>query len=557
LLSHKKLEDLLLEFDLVNQEQLNTAKTAQRQTGGLLGKTLISLGYITEKKLAEVTAIQFGVPFVDLMAVTVSREVAHLIPYELADRYQIIPIDAKDNELTLAMIDPVNFYALDDVRMITGMNTSPIMASEAAIRWSIDQAYGVKEVIAKAVEQLRPEDAGEITENQTAEDAPVINVVDSLLRQAIKELASDIHIDPQEQGTRVRFRIDGMLKDVITFPSHVHMAIVSRIKIMGGMDISEKRKPQDGRFQVTDKEQKIDIRVASLPTILGEKIVMRILDKQAIRFEIGKLGFSDENLVRYNRLYNQPQGLVLVTGPTGSGKTTTLYSTLMQINSPAKNIITIEEPVEYRLEGVNQVQVNGKAGMTFANGLRAILRQDPNVLMVGEIRDKETADIAVRSALTGHLVFSTMHTNDAAGAVIRLLDMEVPTFLTASSLLGVVAQRLARKLCLNCREAYLLPSETINGQFLCLAGELPVTVYRAKGCPHCGSTGYRGRIAIHEVLTVTSALREAINRRKPEHILLQLAIQEGMQTMRQDGIRKVLSGDTSLEELMRVAYRDV
>ncbi len=556
MLSHKKLEDLLLELGLVKQEQLELAREAQRQTGGLLGKTLIGLGYITEKNMAEVTAVQFGVPYVDLMASAVSRETAHLIPYDLADRYQIIPIEAKDNELTLAMLDPADFYALDDVRMITGMNVNPVIASEAAIRWSIDQAYGVKEVIAKAVEQLRPEDAGEITENQTAEDAPIINIVDSLLRQAIKELASDIHIDPQEKGTRVRFRVDGLLKDVIIFPSHVHMAIVSRIKIMAGMDISEKRKPQDGRFQVTDNESEVDIRVASLPTILGEKIVMRILDKKAIRFEIGNLGFSDENLVRYKRLYNQPQGLVLVTGPTGSGKTTTLYSTLMQINSPAKNIITIEEPVEYRLDGVNQVQVNGKAGMTFANGLRAILRQDPNIIMVGEIRDKETANIAVRSALTGHLVFSTLHTNDAAGAIIRLLDMEVQPFLTASSLLGVVAQRLARKLCLNCREAYFLPPESINGQFLYLAGEQPVPVYRAKGCPHCGYTGYRGRIAIHEVLTITSALREAINRQEPEHILLRLAMQEGMQTMQQDGVMKVLAGDTSIEELMRVAYRD-
>jgi len=552
----KRLEDLLLEIGLITGEQLDEAFVAQRKTGDLLGKVLISLGYITEKDMVEVIAFQLGIPHIDLTSAVISQETAHLIPHGLAERYQVIPMEMDGSKLTLAMADPTNFYAIDDVRMATGLDVNPVIAAETEINWAINQAYGVKEVIAKAVQRLQSDDAGEIAERQIVEDAPVVNVVDSLISQAVKERASDIHIEPLEQVTRVRFRIDGILKEIVTFPRNIHLAIISRIKIMGEMDISEKRKPQDGRFQVNGGGREIDIRVATLPTILGEKIVMRILDKKAIIFNINDLGFTEYNLQRYSRLYKQPHGLILVTGPTGSGKTTTLYSTLMQVNSSAKNIITIEEPVEYRLEGVNQVQVNSRAGLTFANGLRSILRQDPNVIMVGEIRDKETADIAVRSALTGHMVFSTLHTNDAAGAIIRLLDMKIEPFLAASSLLGVVAQRLARKLCLDCREAYSIEPGSVDGRFLCLPDEKPVEAYRAKGCPYCNYTGYRGRIAIYEVLIITYEIRDAVNRRLPEHVLSQIAIKEGMQTMLQDGVGKILAGDTSIEEIMRVAYQE-
>ncbi|MBP2641598.1 MAG: epsE [Firmicutes bacterium] len=553
---HKRLEDLLLEIGLITGEQLNEALIVQRKTGELLGKVLINLGYINEQDMVETIAFQLGLPRIDLAASIISQEAVHLIPLSLAERYQVLPTAVNGSKLTLAMADPTNFYAIDDVRMATGLDVNPVIAAETEINWAINQAYGVKEVIAKAVQKLQSDDADETAEKQIFEDAPIVNVVDSLISQAVKERASDIHIEPLEKVTRVRFRIDGVLEEVVTFPRNIHLAIISRIKIMSEMDISEKRKPQDGRFQVKENGHEIDIRVATLPTILGEKIVMRILDKKAIAFDIKELGFTKDNLQRYSRLYKQPHGLILVTGPTGSGKTTTLYSTLMQVNSPAKNMITIEEPIEYRLDGVNQVQVNGKVGLTFANGLRSILRQDPNVIMVGEIRDKETADIAVRSALTGHMVFSTLHTNDAVGAIIRLLDMGIEPFLAASALLGVVAQRLARKLCLDCREAYAIEARSLDGQFLSLQGEQSVEAYRAMGCPYCNYTGYHGRIAIQEVLVITPAIRDAVNRRLPEHAVSKLAMKEGMQTMLQDGIAKILAGDTSIEEIMRVAYQE-
>lgn len=553
---HKRLEDLLLEIGLITGAQLTEAFTVQQETGELLGKTLIHLGYVTEKNMVEVIAFQLGLPHIDLTAAIISQEAVHLIPLSLAERYQVIPLEVNGPKLTLAMADPTNFYAIDDVRMATGLEVSPVIAAETEISWAINQAYGVKEVIAKAVQKIQSNETDETAEKQIIEDAPIVNVVDSLIRQAVKERASDIHIEPLQKVTRVRFRIDGVLNEIVTFPRNIHLAIISRIKIMSEMDISEKRKPQDGRFQVKENAREIDIRVATLPTIMGEKIVMRILDKKAIVFDMNELGFTKCNFQRYSRLYNQPHGLILVTGPTGSGKTTTLYSTLMQVNSPAKNIITIEDPIEYRLDGVNQVQVNGKAGLTFANGLRSILRQDPNVIMVGEIRDKETADIAVRSALTGHMVISTLHTNDAAGAIIRLLDMDIEPFLAASSLLGIVAQRLARKLCLDCRESYRIEANSLDGQFLCLTAEQSVEVYRARGCPYCNYTGYHGRIAIQEVLIISPEIRDAVNRRLPEHALLQIAVEEGMKTMLQDGIAKILAGNTSIEEIMRVAYQE-
>ena len=440
--NRKRLGDLLIDAGLINQEHLERALGVQKKTGERLGKVLINLGYMTEQYMIEVLEFQLGIPHVDLANMTINREVAASISVALAERYQVIPIKKEGKKLTLAMVDPTNFFAVDDVRMVTGCEIEPVLAAEQEIMRAIAATYGVKELVEKAVNKIRPEDTVISAEIIAADDAPVISIVNSLISQAVKEKASDIHVEPQDKVLRVRFRIDGVLREVVTFPRHTHAAIVSRIKIMSDMDIAEKRLPQDGRIKVQEGGRDIDIRVSTLPTIVGEKVVMRILDKKAVILDINGLGFSIDNINRYRKLYSQSYGMILVTGPTGSGKTTTLYSTLTEINSPSKNIITVEDPVEYRLDGINQAQVNQKAGLTFATGLRSILRQDPNIVMVGEIRDAETADIAIRAALTGHLVFSTLHTNDAPGAITRLIDMGIEPFLVASSVLGVVAQRL-------------------------------------------------------------------------------------------------------------------
>lgn len=550
----KRLGDLLIEAGIISKEQLEKALTVQKKTGERLGKVLINLGYITEESMIEVLEFQLGVPHVDMTTMGVSREIASTIPVSLAERYQVIPIKKDGRKLTLAMVDPTNFYAIDDVRMATGCEVETVIAAEQEIIRAINQSYGVQELVEKAVNRLRAEEAGNAAEVQLTEDAPVVSIVNSIISQAIKERASDVHIEPQEKSLRLRFRIDGVLREVVTFPRHTHAAIISRIKIMSEMDIAEKRLPQDGRIKVKEFGREIDLRVSTLPTITGEKIVLRILDKKAVILDINGLGFAAENLSLYRKLYSQAYGMILVTGPTGSGKTTTLYSTLTEVNTASKNVITVEDPVEYRLDGVNQVQVNHKAGLNFANGLRSILRQDPNVVMVGEIRDIETADIAIRAALTGHLVFSTLHTNDAPGAVIRLVDMGVEPFLVASSVLGIVAQRLVRLICPDCKQSYTPEPDSPERLFLGAGFDDDLTLYRGGGCPRCGHTGYLGRMAIHEVMAVSTAVREAINQRVSSDVLGSIAVKEGMKTMRQDGIAKALSGLTTVSEVMRVAY---
>lgn len=553
--ARKRLGDLLLESGIITNEQLEKALSVQKKTGERLGKVLINLGYVTEESMIEVLEFQLGVPHYNLHDMTISREIAATIPGSLAERYSVIPIKVENKKITLAMVDPTNFFALDDVRLASGMEVEPVIAAENEILRAIQQSYGVSEVMEKAVSKLHKlEDATTANEVQAAEDAPVISIVNSLISQAIKERASDIHIEPRDRDVRVRYRVDGVLREVATFPRYTHAAIISRVKIISEMDIAEKRLPQDGRVKIQEAGREVDIRVSTLPTILGEKVVMRILDKKAVILDIKGLGFSADNLRRYKQLYAQSYGMILVTGPTGSGKTTTLYSTLTDINVPGKNIITVEDPVEYRLDGVNQVQVNQKAGLTFANGLRSILRQDPNIVMVGEIRDMETADIAIRAALTGHLVLSTLHTNDAPGALTRLIDMGIEPFLAASSVLGVVAQRLVRIICPACKQKYTPPAESPERLFLGIAPTEEVILHRGAGCPQCNHTGYRGRLAIHEVMTVSSKVREAINKRASSDEIARVAIEEGMVTMRQDGIHKAFQGLTTIEEVMRVAY---
>jgi type IV pilus assembly protein PilB len=484
----------------------------------------------------------------------ITREIVATIPVALAERYQIIPLKKEGRRLTLAMVDPTNFFAIDDARMASGCEVEPVIAAEREIMRAISQYYGVNDLVEKAVNQLKPEEAVAMSQVQTADDAPIIGIVNSLFSQAVRERASDIHLEPQEKTLRVRFRIDGVLREVASFTRDIQAAIVSRIKITGGMDISERRLPQDGRIKITEAGRDIDIRVSTLPTILGEKVVMRILDKQTVILDVGKLGFSADNLQIFRRLYTQSYGMILVTGPTGSGKTTTLYSTLGEINTISKNTITVEDPVEYRLDGINQVQVNPKAGLTFALGLRSILRQDPNIVMVGEIRDTETADIAIRAALTGHLVLSTLHTNDAPGAITRLIDMGIEPFLAASSILGVLAQRLVRRICQECKTSYTPVHDSLERLFLGVAPEQPLTLHQGTGCTACGFTGYKGRMGIHEVMPVTPAIRELITKRASADEIAIEAKDQGMLSMRQDGISKALAGHTTVEEVMRVAY---
>ncbi|BBB93325.1 type II secretion system protein E [Methylomusa anaerophila] len=499
---------------------------------------------------------QPGFSQIDLSSFNIVKETITLVPISIAERYRVMPIKKEGRTLTLAIADPTNFFALDAVRLVSGCEIIPVIATEKDIRKAINQFYGVKDLVEKAVNKLKSEDIAGLAETPVVDDTPIVNIVNSVISRAIKERASDIHIEPMDKQLRVRYRIDGVLREVAYFPRQIHAALVSRIKIMSELDIAEKRLPQDGRVVILEAEREIDLRVSTLPTITGEKIVIRILDPETVILNVTGLGFSSVNLTKYRELYSKPYGMILVTGPTGSGKTTTLYSTLLEINTPAKNVITVEDPVEYRLDGVNQVQVNPKAGLTFASGLRSILRQDPNIVMVGEIRDTETADIAIRAALTGHLVLSTLHTNDAPSAITRLVDMGIEPFLIASSVLGVIAQRLVRMICPNCKQPYTpnlsLPENKLLGSRI----DDITYLYSGEGCLLCGQTGYRGRMSIHEIMPVTPAIRAAINKRSSSDIVRDIAVKEGMLTMYEDGINKVCEGWTTVAEIMRQAYSE-
>ena len=554
----KRLGELLMEAQKITQDQLDQALAAQKRSGERLGRVLIKQGAITEPVLLEVLVQNLGIPLVDLSATPPDKEAARLIPMSLAERHGVIPIRKKGNRLTVAMTDPTNFFAIDDLRMVTQCEIEPVMTMEADILRAIQQTYTVTDLVEKSVSQLQKDEPLFASEIETSEDAPVINIVNSLISQAVKNGASDIHLEPMENGLRVRFRIDGVLREATSFPKNIQGSIVSRVKIISNMDIAEKRVPQDGRLQVQEEDRPIDIRASSLPTIYGEKIVLRLLDQKSAILDVDALGFSPDNLEKYKAMYRHSFGMILITGPTGSGKTTTLHSTLNELNTVAKNIITIEDPVEYRLAGINQVQVNNKAGMTFANGLRSILRQDPNIIMVGEIRDKETAEIAIRAALTGHLVLSTMHTNDAAGAVTRLIDMGIEPFLVASSVLGCVAQRLVRRVCPECRTSYT--PDVDSPECVLMEGVDSTAVcsmlYKGIGCIHCGNTGFRGRVAIHEVMPMTSKLRDLTIHSYSAAEIERAAVDEGMRTMQQDGIDKALKGFTTISEVIRVAYEE-
>jgi type IV pilus assembly protein PilB len=558
----RRLGDFLLENKLITPAQLQEALKVQQQTKERLGKVLVKLGYVSEQDILDVLEFQLGTPQVDLNTVPLNPLVVESVPEHLVRQHKVIPIKKEGNKLVVAMVDPLNVVAIDDLRLATGLEIEPVLAKEKDIDAAIQRYFGLPG-LEKALEEL---DAPEVVqmeavnldqpEREAVDEAPIVRLANSIIIQAINEQASDIHIEPQKEDVRVRYRIDGMLQDAMTLPRKFRFPLVSRIKIMADLDIAERRVPQDGRILIRYREREVDLRVSTMPTVFGEKVVIRLLDKGKMLLRIDQLGFLEDNLQRFKDIIRRSFGMILITGPTGSGKTTTLYAVLSEISAPELNVITVEDPVEYLLPGVSQVQVNPKAGLTFARGLRAILRQDPDIVMVGEIRDGETAEIAIRAAMTGHLVLSTLHTNDAAGAVTRLLDMGIEPFLVASTVLGVTAQRLVRVVCPRCKEPYELEPGARPRFFMGLDYDAPVTLYRGRGCRYCNNTGYRGRTTICEVLTVTPAVRDLIVKRAPAAEIREQAIAEGMRTLREDGIAKALKGVTTIEEVMRVAYAE-
>ncbi len=552
----KQLGQILLEQGLLQQEQLDRALEEHRNTPKSLGRVLIDLGYIRERDLVRALAEQVGLEFVDLTDYRVDAAATTLLPEALSRRYRAIPIGEEDGKLLVAMSDPANMYALDDIRTITGRDVRPLVATANDVEQAIHKYSGMGD----QVEALATEAADLIDETaelggaETAiEDAPIVKLVQAIMTQAVADRASDVHIEPTEKDVRVRFRVDGVLHEVMHSPKSIQNGLISRLKVMADLNIAEKRIPQDGRVSIRVGSRSLDLRLATLPTVNGEKIVIRILDKSNALLQLSDLGFNDDAFKSYEKSFRRPYGAILVTGPTGSGKSTTLYATLNIVNQVDRHIITVEDPVEYRLPGVNQIQVNPKAGLTFASALRSILRADPDIILVGEIRDRETAMIAVESALTGHLVLSSLHTNDAPSAITRLTEMEVETFLVASALDCVVAQRLARKLCEKCKETYAPdPAELIEAGFP--EHQVPeiAEMYRPVGCQSCASTGYRGRFGLYEVMPMTEEIERLTVERASSEAIRHVAIDQGMQALRDDGLQKARAGLTSIEEIARV-----
>ncbi len=552
---NRKLGEILIDSGVINSKQLNEALELSSQNKILLGEALMELGYVDEKTLFKGLEYLYHVPYIDLNETLIDKDAVSMISEALAKKHELIPIKKDKKVLTIAMTDPLNFYAIDDVKNASGLEPTVVLGSKKDILNAIDRYYG-SEIAEKAFEDLKREynsfnlaSLSEISASEVA-NAPVVRLVKSILQHAVKSNASDIHIEPTATNLKVRFRIDGQLQDVMSSSMTAHPAILTRIKIMGGMDIAEKRIPQDGRVEMELEDLSIDLRISILPTVYGEKVVIRVLGGSAGVLSREQLGLSESNNQLFDKITRSPNGIILISGPTGSGKTTTLYSLLNEINKPEVNIITVEDPVEYKLEGINQVQVNVKAGLTFANGLRSILRQDPDIIMIGEIRDGETAQIAIRASITGHLVLSTIHTNDSASSVARLVDMGVEPYLVSSSVVGVVAQRLVRNICPRCKTSYR-PS---HSEMLQLKMQEPSPLYKGEGCPACNFTGYKGRMGIHEVLVVTREIRDLINRRATTDQLCQTAVRQGTVTLRESCTKLVLDGLTTVEELLKVTY---
>jgi type IV pilus assembly protein PilB len=550
-----QLSQILLDEGLVAEDDLDRALAEQARGGKSLGRVLIEMGLLDESGLVAALAKHLGLEFVDLDDKLIEPHIASAIPEALARRHCIIPVAIDDDgRLQIAMGDPSNVVALDDVRTVTDREVVPLVATRAAILGAIDRfirGVGVQELGL----ELDTESAADDLEAMEAvvDDAPIVRFVNAIISQAVRDRASDIHIEPQERDVRVRYRVDGVLHEVMRQNRKIHPAVVSRLKIMADLDIAERRIPQDGRISLKAGGKAVDLRLSTLPSVHGEKVVMRILDTSSVMLQLSDLGFLDHNAVRYESAYRKPYGMILVTGPTGSGKSTTLYATLNVINRPEVNIVTTEDPVEYRLPGITQVQINSKAGLTFPTALRSILRQDPDVVLVGEMRDHETAHIGMEAALTGHLVLSTLHTNDAPSAVTRLTEMGIDPFLVASAVDCVLAQRLVRKLCSKCKEAYEPSPQELRSAGLPWSEEdaLP-TLYRPVGCPACASTGYRGRMAVHEVMIISEEIERLIVERASTDEIAKYAVAQGMHQLREDGLAKVLMGGTTLEEVARV-----
>jgi type IV pilus assembly protein PilB len=551
----RQLAEILLDGGFVDAAQLAAAYDEHRRDGRSLGRVLVEQGVLTEARLVAALAEQIGLPFVDLTDCSVDGSAVALLPAAVCRRHAVLPIGYDEGRLVLAMADPGNVFALDDVRALTGLEPRPVIATRDDLLAAVDRfcrAEADLDDLSSTLSSVEEEDdLGRLRE--VVEEAPIVKYVNLLITQAIQDRASDIHIEPGETELRVRYRIDGVLHDVMRSPRSIQSGVISRLKIMADIDISERRIPQDGRLSVSTAGQKVDLRVATLPTVWGEKVVMRILDNSTARLDLADLGFTTENFTRYSASFRKPYGMILVTGPTGSGKSTTLYATLNLVARPQINVITVEDPVEYRLPGINQVQVNARAGLTFAAALRSILRSDPDVVLVGEIRDHETAQIAIEAALTGHLVLSTLHTNDAPSALTRLTEMGIEPFLVGSALDCVLAQRLARRLCVKCKEAYQpSPEELLAAGYPWIPGQELPTLQRAAGCATCARTGYKGRLALHEVMSVTEDIERLAVQRAPSSDIADAATRDGMRRLREDGMRKVRDGVTSIEEILRV-----
>lgn len=565
----ERLTEILINSKLITPGQLEKAIEAQKEKGGRLSDIIVDLKFIKENELILTLSEGLGLPLIDLRRFKIDYEISNIIPVEICLHYQIIPVSKMGDTITLAMADPLNIFAIDHVEALTGYKINPIIATSQDILQTIELSYPdatpgvieglVKEMAVTSIELIKEEKEALPSDQELSRisrEAPVIQVTNMILEEAVKKKASDILIEPFDRKLRLRFRIDGVLQEKKAPPKKMHAFIVSRIKVMSDLNIAEHRLAQDGRFKIKISNKEVDFRVSVLPSSLGEKVALRILDKSQAMLDIEKLGFSEDAVLKFKKVARLPHGMILVCGPTGSGKTTTLYSILKFIDSPEKNIVTVEDPVEYQLEGINQVTARPEIGFTFASALRSILRQDPNVIMIGEIRDYETVDIAIKSALTGHLVLSTLHTTTAPGAIARLVNMGVEPYMINASLVCVVAQRLVRKICSYCKESYVIKKDIFDS--LKLSGDKfkRQEFYRAKGCPYCFNTGYSGRTGIAEVLLLTQRLRELVLSGAQEHLIKSEARKEGMKTLREDGMGAVLKGLTTIEEVIRVTAPD-
>ncbi len=557
-MKYKRMGDLLIDIGLITQEQLGIALEAQKKSKKRLGEALIEEGIITEAQLIEALEMQLGIEFVDLGNYMIDSSMSHTVPKSIARKYGVVPVRKDRDNLYLAMSDPLNFKAIEEARAATRQRIVPMIATVEGIDRAIQTLYG-SEGVSRAIEEMKrtartpameePASVSTAVDDDT-QSAPTIRLVNSIIERAITERASDIHLEPHEDELLVRMRVDGLMRDILNVPKNVQAAVISRLKVMGAMDISERRIPQDGRANITIKQKDIDLRMSTLPTMFGEKLLIRILDKDAQFLDKDSIGLGGHDAEWYDDLLRAKSGVVLIAGPTGSGKSSTMQTMIRQLNTRTVNLISLEDPVEYQIKGVNQVQINDKVGMTFASGLRAILRQDPDIIAIGEIRDGETADIAMRAAITGHMVLSTIHTSDAAAAVDRLFDIGVEPYLIAGAVRGIISQRLVRRICPHCREEYIPEQEELEQ--LGLQEEKGHTFYRGRGCPMCFHTGYHGRTGVFEVLKITPALRQAILARSTGEKLRELALESGYVPLEQNAVRMVLEGVTTLEEALKV-----